>query len=109
MGRHHHELADPDRMLPLGSPKDTKGNVIEPLARGEQVPALDGPASDVNKADTFWHVSKWSHAPLKTEIRAPIAHIFFLNGLSEPNAETSMIEAGYEIEPLHSAVDYEGG
>ena len=82
MAGDHLDLADPDRVHPLGSPEDTQGDVVKPLARGEQVPALDGPAGDVDKADTFWHVSKFStHAPLKTEIRAPIAHRFFLNWL----------------------------
>ncbi|HKV12869.1 MAG TPA: hypothetical protein VJ725_32295, partial [Thermoanaerobaculia bacterium] len=68
-------LADPDRMHPLGSSEDAKGDIVEPLARGEQEPALDGPAGDVDEADTFWYVSKWSHAPLKTEIRVSIAHL----------------------------------
>jgi hypothetical protein len=55
-----HDLTDPDRMQPLSSPEDSDDDVVELRARGEQVPALDGPAGDVDKADIFWHVAKFS-------------------------------------------------
>jgi hypothetical protein len=33
------------------SPEDSEDDVVQLRARGEQVPALDGPAGDVDKAD----------------------------------------------------------